>query len=123
MKQSPRFVAAGILVVFVAAGCGVQSPTSPGGATGPGQTDGSSGKSNRERTVQVDAGVELSLNVLVLKLTVWGVARNADQLVIEAYDWASRKLRYLLNGEPRDQTLTPEQADDLVKEAKKKGAQ
>jgi hypothetical protein len=66
--------------------------------------------------------MELSINVLVLKLVVWGVARNADRLVIEAYDWANRKLRYLLNGEKGNQTLTPEQAAELVQEAKKKDA-
>jgi hypothetical protein len=36
--------------------------------------------------------------------------------------WASRKVRYLLNGEAQEQLLTPEQTAELVKEAKTEDA-
>ena len=45
--------------------------------------------------------------------------RDADVLLIEAIDWASRQVRYLINGERRSATLAAEQVEALRSEGQK----
>jgi hypothetical protein len=47
---------------------------------------------------------------------------NSASVEPRASWWASRKVRYLLNGQAQEQSLTPEQTAELGKEAKTEDA-
>ncbi len=112
MKHASWFIVLGLFLGLIATGCGGDSSGGRSTASGANATGSDSGG-------HVDVGAELEINILVVKLKVWGVVRDADVLAVRAYDWAARKVRYLLNGEEHEDTLTAEQAAELARDVEK----
>jgi hypothetical protein len=101
MTARTGIVASIFLVVALASGCGKSDSSGNGKQAGSGY---------------VNAGGSLEVNILVVKFKLWFTVRDVDHLVVNAFDWATRQVRYLVNGQEKTLTLNEEQATKLKQE-------